>query len=83
MTQQPAIVASDHSEAIPDEIHCSVALRRVLPVVAPNGFEAKDNPRDFQMARASTMAVERLEHSPRARQLLTREACVRWNCAAM
>lgn len=83
MTKQFAITARDHGEAVLDQVHGRVAFRRDFPIVAPHGPEPEDRLGDFKMVRAVAMSVDRLQHTPRAGQLLTREARVWRNGAAV
>lgn len=83
MTKQFAIAARDHFEAILDQASRHVAFRRRLPVVTTDGLELEDYLGDLKLACTSTMSVDRLQHAPCAGQLLTGEARVGWNTAAM
>lgn len=83
MTQQFAIASRDHREAVSDKIHRREALRRILPVVAPDGFESEDHLGDLLLACANAMPIHCLQHTPCAGQLLTRKARVGRNGAAM
>lgn len=83
MTKQFAIAARDHGEAILDQVRGRVAFRRGLPVVAPDGLEPEDHFGDLPLACAGAVPVDRLQHAPSADQLLTREARVGRNGAAV
>lgn len=83
MAKELAIAACDHGEPLLDEVHGRVAFGRGLPIVAPDGLEPEDHRGDFALARAGAVPVDSLEHAPRPRQLLTREARVGRNCATM
>lgn len=83
MTQQFAVAARDQSEAGLEQAHGGEPLRRRLPVIALHGSEPEDRLGDLLLARAVTMSVDGLQHAPRASQLLSGKAGVRWNHAAV
>ncbi len=83
MTQEFAIAARDHGAGIAQQGHDGMAGRRHLPVVARDSADAEDHLRDFQLGGAVTRTVEGLQHAACARPLLTGQASIRRNGAAM
>lgn len=83
MTQEFTIAPSDHGAGIAQQRHDGVAGRGHLPLVARDAADAEDHLRDFQLGGTVTRTVEGLQHAARARPLLTGQASVRRNDAAM
>lgn len=83
MTKQFAIAARDHGAGIPEEARDGVAGGSGLPFVTGEFADAEDDLGDLLLGRSGAISVNCLQHAPRAGQLLTREARVGWNGAAV
>ena len=83
MTKEFAVAARDHGPGIAQERFDAMPIRTSLPLVAGKTTDIEENLSDFLLGRASSSSVEGPEHSAMAVTLLTRQARVGWNSAAM
>ncbi|MBP2277028.1 hypothetical protein H4W01_002409 [Sphingomonas sp. PL20] len=83
MTKQFAIAARDHGAGIREEVGHDVAGGGGLPFVTGEFADAQDHLGDLLLGCSGAMSIDRLQHAPRAGQLLTREARIGWNGAAV
>ena len=83
MTKQVAIATRDHGAGIPEEACDDVAGGSGLPFITGEFADAEDDLGDLLLGRSGAISIDCLQHAPRAGQLLTREARVGWNGAAV
>lgn len=83
MTQEFAVASRDHGPGIAQERFDAMPIRGNLPFVAGKTTDMKENLSDFLLGRASSGAVECPEHSAMAVTLLTCQARVGRNGAAV
>ncbi|KGJ02966.1 hypothetical protein IT41_15765 [Paracoccus halophilus] len=83
MTKEFSIAARYHGAGIAQERLDGVAYGRRLPSVTVEMVDAKNDLGDFLLRGAGAIAVEGAQHPALAGALLTRQARVRGNGAAM
>ena len=83
MTKEFAVAARDHGAGVAHERFDAMPIRTSLPLVAGKAADIEQNLSDFLLRRASPGAVEGPEHSAMAVALLTCQARVGRNGAAV
>lgn len=83
MTKEFAVAASDHGAGVAQERFDAMPIRGSLPLVAGKATDIEENLSDFLLRRASSLSVEGPEHSAISVALLTCQARVGRNGAAM
>lgn len=83
MTQECSIAASDHGTGVAQERLDAMTRGRSLPFVAAEMRDVEKDFGDFLLRRASPFTVEGAEHSALTGALLTRQARVWWDGAAV
>lgn len=83
MTQEFSIAARDHEAGIAKKRFDGMPGRGCLPLITVEWADLEDDLCDFLLRCACAISVEGLQHAPKTPALLSGQACVRWNCAAM
>lgn len=83
MAKEFAVAARDHAPGVTQERLDAMPIRRSLPLVAGKTTDLEENFSNFLLRRASPGAVEGPEHSAMAVALLTCQARVGRNGAAV
>ena len=83
MTKQLAVAARDHGTGIPEQGFDRVANRGVLPLIAAQASDMKNDLSDILLRCAVSCPVEGLQHPARSCPLLPSQAGIRGNGSTM